>query len=152
MTAKIIRTLNKTLIAVLIFQLLGCGTLLYPERRNQKSGRLDVGVVLLDGIGLFFFLIPGIIAYAVDLSTGCIYLPARLSADGSRIEIKKIAFDPKHITQEDIEKIVKKETGYDVKLMQTNMKITQLKSHDEMLIHFAQSLPEIEIKYLAMAR
>ncbi len=24
---------------------------------------------------LLFFLIPGIIAYAVDFSTGCIYLP-----------------------------------------------------------------------------
>ncbi len=53
-----------------------CGTILYPERRGQDArGDLDIGVVLLDGVGLLFFLSPGIIAYAIDFSTGAIYLP-----------------------------------------------------------------------------
>ena len=60
------KMLNVLVCAVLIVQLTGCGTLLYPERRGQKAGHVDVGVALLDGIGLFFFIIPGIIAYAVD--------------------------------------------------------------------------------------
>ena len=59
----------------LFLQLVSCGTLLYPERRGQQSERIDVAVVLLDGIGLFFFIIPGVVAFAVDLDTGAIYLP-----------------------------------------------------------------------------
>src|SRR5262245_1704793 len=37
--------------------LASCGTVLYPERRGQPAGRLDVGVVALDGIGLLLFLV-----------------------------------------------------------------------------------------------
>ena len=47
--------------AVLIVQLAGCGTILYPERKGQKSGRIDAGVAVLDGIGLLLFIIPGVI-------------------------------------------------------------------------------------------
>jgi len=53
----------------------GCGTLMYPERRGQKGGRLDWRVVALNGIGLLFFFIPGVIAFAVDFINGTIYLP-----------------------------------------------------------------------------
>jgi hypothetical protein len=54
----------------------GCGLLLYPERRGQRGGRLDWGVVLLDGLGLLLFLVPGIVAFVVDFATGTIYLPS----------------------------------------------------------------------------
>ena len=53
----------------------GCGTLLYPERRGQRGGRIDWKVVALDGAGLLLFFIPGVIAFAVDIMTGAIYLP-----------------------------------------------------------------------------
>ena len=52
-----------------------CGTLLYPERRGQTSGRIDPGVAVMDGVLLVFFIVPGVLAYAVDFSTGAIYLP-----------------------------------------------------------------------------
>jgi len=58
-----------------VFQVTACGTILYPERRNQAATRIDVGVALLDGFWLLVGIIPGIIAYAVDFSTGAIYLP-----------------------------------------------------------------------------
>lgn len=61
--------------ASFILQASACGTLMYPERRGQKSGQIDVKVAVLDGIGLIFFIIPGVIAYIVDFSTGAIYLP-----------------------------------------------------------------------------
>ena len=62
--------------AVIAAPLVGCGTILYPERRGQSAmGRLDVDIVILDGLGLFFFLVPGVIAFAVDFATGAIYLP-----------------------------------------------------------------------------
>ena len=53
----------------------GCGTVLYPERRGQPAGRLDWSVVAMDAIGLIFFFVPGVIAFAVDFMTGAIYLP-----------------------------------------------------------------------------
>jgi len=51
----------------------GCGAIFYPERSGNVS-RVDPKVAVLDGVGLVFFIIPGIVAYAVDISTGCIYL------------------------------------------------------------------------------
>ena len=80
-------TMRASICAVLAVQLIGCGTILYPERTGQRSGHVDVGVALLDGIGLFFFLIPGIIAYAVDFSNGTIYLPG---TSMSSIDMKNI--------------------------------------------------------------
>lgn len=56
--------------------LTGCGTILYPERRGQSAGPLDWKVVALDAVGLLFFFVPGVIAFAVDFTTGTIYLPA----------------------------------------------------------------------------
>jgi hypothetical protein len=62
-------------VTLLAVQLAACGTLLYPERRGQTSGRYDADVVLLDAAGLLLFIVPGVIAFAVDILTGAIYLP-----------------------------------------------------------------------------
>lgn len=83
LTSPARRTARTLIVAALTTGLLSatmlqaaCGTILYPERRGQDArGDLDIGVVLLNGVGLLFFLIPGVIAYAVDFSTGAIYLP-----------------------------------------------------------------------------
>jgi hypothetical protein len=69
------RALHACLVALLLVQLVGCGTLLYPERRGQPSGKFDADIVILDAVGLFFFFVPGVVAFAVDLATGAIYLP-----------------------------------------------------------------------------
>ena len=54
----------------------GCGMIMHPERRGQPpGGGLDWSVVALDGLGLLLFFLPGVIAFAVDFSTGAIYLP-----------------------------------------------------------------------------
>jgi hypothetical protein len=67
---------------------LACGTLLYPERRGQKSGRIDPAVAIMDGLGCLLFVIPGLIAFAVDFATGAIYLPG-----GRRGEVEQIRFE-----------------------------------------------------------
>lgn len=67
--------------AVLATALSGCGTLLYPERKGQTGGRIDPSVAILDGLGLLLFLIPGLIAFAVDFSNGTIYLPGGRRAE-----------------------------------------------------------------------
>lgn len=61
--------------ATLITQLSACGTIFYPERRGQISGEIDPGVAILNGMGLLFYIIPGLIAFAVDFATGAIYFP-----------------------------------------------------------------------------
>ena len=89
MLKKLMKALYVSVCVVLIVQLVGCGTLIYPERKGQKGGRIDIGVAALDGIGLLVFLIPGIIAYAVDFSNGTIYLPATASGSPVLQDIKK---------------------------------------------------------------
>lgn len=69
------RFVSILLIATLLAAPTGCGTLIHPERKGQIGGDFDLNIVILDGIGLIFFLIPGVIAYAVDLNNGTIYLP-----------------------------------------------------------------------------
>ena len=67
---------------------LACGTLLYPERRGQRSGRIDPAVAIMDGIGLLLFIIPGVVAFAIDFGSGAIYLPG-----GRRGEVETIPFE-----------------------------------------------------------
>jgi len=72
------RTLRRGVAALLVLALgssVGCGTIFYPERRGQAAGKLDADIVILDAVGLIFFLVPGVIAFAVDFATGTIYLP-----------------------------------------------------------------------------
>ncbi|MFC3024633.1 hypothetical protein ACFODT_12450 [Vibrio zhugei] len=66
--------------AIFVTNIVGCGTIIYPERKGQVDGRLDAGIVALDAVGLLFFFIPGIVAFAVDFSNGTIYLPGGQSA------------------------------------------------------------------------
>lgn len=70
----------------LVTQLAACGTVFYPERRGQISGEIDPGVAILNGIGLLFYVIPGLVAFAVDFATGAIYFPdARYSLAPERL-------------------------------------------------------------------
>ena len=68
--------MKKLIVYLLALNLLGCGYFLYPERVGQTDGRIDPTVVILDAAGLLFGVLPGVVAFAVDLSTGAIYLPA----------------------------------------------------------------------------
>jgi len=71
------RLIGTVLIGSLLAQLTACGSIFYPDRRGQiqGSGRMDPAIVVLDAIGLLFYIIPGVIAFAVDFATGAIYLP-----------------------------------------------------------------------------
>src|SRR5215813_12542884 len=85
--------------------LTSCGTILYPERRGQPCGRLDVGVVALDGVGLLAFLVPGVIAFVVDFATGAIYLPPEyaLLAPSPGQELRQVRVDPRELTPRRVE-------------------------------------------------
>jgi hypothetical protein len=113
--------------------LASCGTILYPERRGQPAGRLDVGVVVLDGIGLLVFLVPGIIAFAVDFATGAIYLPPEYGVlvPVTKAELRKVQVDPAELTPERVELIVREQTGKAVSLRSGAYRAMKLERLDQ---------------------
>jgi hypothetical protein len=97
---------------LLVIQTAGCGTLMYPERRGQNQGQIDPGVAVLDALGLLFFIVPGVVAFAVDFTTGAIYLPRGQKPKTLSIEkVSMIQLDPAELQEEAILKIVEKNTG-----------------------------------------
>src|SRR5260370_17229808 len=106
--------LMKCLTIVLALQTASCGTILYPERRGQPEGCLDGGVVALDAVGLLLFLVPGVIAFAVDFATGTIYLPPErpyftFAPNGGPLQT--IQVDPAALTPRRLEAILVAQTG-----------------------------------------
>src|SRR3954470_15637777 len=100
----------------------GCGTILYPERRYQPHGEVDLKVVAMDTLGLLLFFIPGVIAFAVDFTTGAIYLPpsepyggdAR-PAQGQRLVAVRVP--QKELTQVRLEQVASHHARRDVRLV-----------------------------------
>ncbi len=66
-----------SVIAGLAAPVAGCGTFLYPERKGQSGGRVDVGVVVMDSLWLLLFIVPGVIFLVVDFNNGTAYESGR---------------------------------------------------------------------------
>ena len=94
----------------LILNLTACGTILHPERKGQTSGRLDAGVVLLDAVGLLFFFVPGVIAFAVDFSNGTIYLPDGYTQNLTDEEIQSVTGNGQ-VDQEKLKALIENKTA-----------------------------------------
>ncbi|MDP5291340.1 hypothetical protein Q9290_03400 [Oceanimonas sp. CHS3-5] len=114
------KTLALALAGVITTQLAACGTIFYPERKGQKSGRIDPVVAIADGVGLLFFLVPGVIAFAVDFSNGTIYLP------GGRAEHQP------ELTPDSINQTLYAATGQEVDWSQQNITVTSLQGDDSL--------------------
>ena len=71
---KAVKQAGIALVCASVLSANGCGYLMYPERVGQTDGRVDPAIFVLDAIGLFIGVIPGVVAFAVDFSTGAIYL------------------------------------------------------------------------------
>jgi hypothetical protein len=114
--------------------LTSCGTILYPERRGQPCGRLDVGVVALDGVGLLAFLVPGVIAFVVDFATGAIYLPPEyaLLAPSPGQELRQVRVDPRELTPRRVEAVVQEQTGKAVSLQPGAYRAMRLQKLDDL--------------------
>ncbi len=99
-----------------------CGALIHPERVGQpRTGRLDPSVVLLDGLGLLLFLVPGLIAFIVDFATGAIYMPPehyglKDNRERTASGLVKIPVKQEDLTRERIEAIVTHASGRAVQL------------------------------------
>lgn len=113
-----IRTRMSIAALTLSLVLSGCGTIMHPERKGQVGGRIDPGVAVLDGIGLLFFFVPGVIAFAVDFSNGTIYLPGGRGADaGSPDESRQISFSGRP-DRDQLERLLQEQAGIQVELDQ----------------------------------
>ncbi|MFH7587329.1 MULTISPECIES: hypothetical protein [Oceanimonas] len=113
------KTMVLALAGILTTQLAACGTIFYPERKGQRSGRIDPVVAIADGVGLLFFLVPGVIAFAVDFSNGTIYLP------GGRAEHQP------ELTPDNINDTLYAATGKTIDWSQQNITVSQLEgAHD----------------------
>jgi hypothetical protein len=136
------RTINANLVRLFLLALLlnlaACGTILHPERKNQHhSGQIDLGVAILDGIGLLFFIVPGVIAYAVDFSNNTIYLPhGHSSSLDAQHKYTQIHIDGK-MDQATIEQAIRAETGMAVDLNQARVKVVKLESPADLDARFA---------------
>jgi len=132
---------GKILILALIISLSGCGTLLYPERMGQRhSNQVDIKVAVLDGIGLLFFIVPGVIAFAVDYSQGTIYLPPRFGDNRSGKKIKVVSAD-KQIDHDYLESMIEKEYELSVDLNADSTVTEQGHSLDDVQLLSRKSAP-----------
>lgn len=115
----------------------GCGTILYPERRGQPKGRLDWGVVALDGLCLLLFFVPGVIAFAVDFATGAIYLPPEphygpLGFDAPetrRLTVRYVA--PEELSEERLAAVASEHVGRPIRLDDAHCRRLPLKNLDQ---------------------
>lgn len=125
----------KSISAILIFcfitSIAGCGTIIHPERKGQINGRLDSSIVLLDAIGLLFFFVPGVIAFAVDFSNGTIYLPGGRRASLSLEELDAISSNGK-IDKQALDSIVQKQAGSSILLNGEDLQAIHLSSIDQL--------------------
>ena len=113
----------------LILNLTACGTILHPERKGQTSGRLDAGVVLLDAVGLLFFFVPGVIAFAVDFSNGTIYLPDGYTQNLTDEELQSVTVNGQ-VDQEKLKALIENKTA--LQLPEQPLNVTSLEDETQL--------------------
>ncbi|MCE8019984.1 hypothetical protein HOP51_07635 [Halomonas sp. MCCC 1A11036] len=128
MRIQIRRVLTGLVLGVSITALVGCGTVFHPERKGQMSGRIDPVVAIANGVGLLFFIVPGVIAYAVDFSNGTIYLPG--THDSASVDTLKMDEDMDVPT---LERLLSEKTGKTVSLDNELVRVEEVESLDEAL-------------------
>ena len=129
---KLSRGALSLLLAGSVMWTASCGTIIHPERVGQPhGGRLDVGIVLLDGLGLLCFFVPGVIAFIVDFATGAIYLPPQYGDAGDPKEWRVVNVPKGELTRARIEEIVSREAGRPIDLEDDEVRVERLRAIDE---------------------
>jgi hypothetical protein len=141
---NVTKCLSLLVAAVFLLQIMGCGAILYPERKGQTGGQIDPGVAVLDAAGLLLFIIPGVIAFGVDFSTGAIYLPPgksqKAGAAAASDEIAVIKVDPEDLNIATLERILRNETRLDIQLSSPGIEVYQVEGSMERAASFGQGL------------
>ena len=125
------------LMFTMVANLTACGTILHPERKGQRGGNIDAGIAVLDAVGLIFYIIPGVIAFAVDFSNGTIYLPhGHTSSIDDHHKYSEIHVSNK-LDISAVEGIVRAQTGAAIDLRQPNVEVVKLESAADLDAQFA---------------
>ena len=76
-----LRYLRAFALTALVFLLgnLGCGYILYPERRGNRGGVIDGGTLVMDLLWLLPGIVPGVIFLIVDFTSGAMYVNGRVA-------------------------------------------------------------------------
>ncbi|MBZ5486831.1 hypothetical protein HW452_04745 [Halomonas aquamarina] len=127
MQQSVRRWATGAVLGVSIVALSGCGTLFHPERKGQLSGQIDPVVAVANGVGLLFFIVPGVIAYAVDFSNGTIYLPSNNSASVDVLHLDGA------LDVASLEKLLSDKAGQPVSLESELVKIEEMTNLEEAL-------------------
>jgi len=118
--SRYLKWLAALVLVFMVLQTVSCGTILYPHRRGARhSGDLDPKVVIMDAVGLVFFIIPGLVAYIVDFYTGAIYLGPGEKAWGRFPDPSNLQVDPIYAARLDkatLESILSRHIGDDIDL------------------------------------
>lgn len=110
------RVIGGVLALTLTAQLTACGTLFYPDRRGQIEGKIDPAVAGMDAIGILFFVIPGLIAFAIDFATGAIYLPGGQQASLAPEQLREAVGADGQIDTRKLKAMLARELGRDLPL------------------------------------
>ena len=135
-TNKITKTIVMSLTMVLVLQLTGCGIILHPERKGQVGGKVDPAIAILDGIGLLLFLIPGVIAFAVDFSTGTIYFPHGRHSSLTPAEMDSIKQNGK-VDVNKLNALLSSKLGQSINVQSSNVQVKQFSSEDKLLAYWS---------------
>ena len=118
------RALTTSITATTASMLSSCGTIFYPDRRTSRkdgtmSGEIDILILGLNTVGLFFFIVPGIVAFAVDFGTGAIFLPEggkQMDEDERTLfdELNEDARIDTPVQSGELVSVIRKKTGHDL--------------------------------------
>lgn len=128
------RAIAVSLSAVMVLQLSACGTIFYPERKGTKSGEIDPVVAVADAIGLLFFFIPGVIAFAVDFSNGTIYKSGKRHSSLTPAELKSVSVNGQ-VDKKALSVLMSKKLGLAVNLDSSSLQMKKFSSEAELLAH-----------------
>lgn len=122
------RLVTGVVLGTTIAALVGCGTLIHPERKGQIGGRIDPAIAFANGVGLLFFIVPGVIAYAVDFSNGTIYLPR----NNDSASVESLRFD-ETMDVASLERLLSEKSGRPVSLDDRHLRVEEVDSLEEAL-------------------
>ncbi|MNY56911.1 hypothetical protein D3C86_1930400 [compost metagenome] len=88
-----------------------CGSIFYPDRRGQIDGKIDPAIAVLDAVGLLFYIVPGLIAFAVDFATGAIYFAPGETAQVAPEKLQEAIGADGKVDNLKLQTILERETG-----------------------------------------
>ena len=134
------RGLFFTAAVIFLLQTTACGTILHPERKGQKTGKIDPGIAILDGLGLLLFVIPGVIAFAVDFTNGTIYLPggrnSLLDDENTPKPLRAIRLPEEKVSKDLITAVVRDATGTPFDMNTDNLHVYKVAGINEIMLTY----------------